>query len=53
MAMLKDPSLKLCMQIFVANASTKYKRGRKYQFAVFAPFVGFGLCYEFYVFEDR
>ena len=41
--MLKDPSLKFFMQIFVANASTKYKRDRKYQFAVFAPFVGFGL----------
>ena len=35
-AMLKDPSLKLFMQIFVANASTKYKRDRKYQLAVFA-----------------
>ena len=42
-AMLKDPSLKFYMQIFVANASTKYKRDRKYQFAVFALFVGFGL----------
>ena len=41
----ESPSLKLYMQIFVANASTKYKRDIKYQFPVFAPFVGFGqLC---------
>ena len=31
------------MQIFVANESTKYEQDRKYHFAVFVPFVGFGL----------